>query len=176
MKGLISGLDRMMKVVLVVLMLVLVLSIVWQVLSRYVLNSPSAVTEELARYVMIWMALLGASYVFRLRMHLGLNLFTHNLRGVKKQWVEFISLAAVVVFAVCVMIIGGGHLVLMTAELGQITAVLGIPVAYVYVVIPISGLFIVLYCADFAKDLMVSGAIAEGGSDTQGKNQGEDNE
>ena len=154
MKQVLARIDRLLAAMLISLMAVLVLSILWQVLSRYVAGSPSSVTEELARFALIWTALLGASYGVRHRMHLGLNLFTEKLQGNAKRYAELSMLAAVAIFALCIMIIGGGRLVLLTWELNQTTAVTGLPVAIVYSVIPISGVLIVLYVVDFANDLI----------------------
>ena len=43
----------------------LVLLAGWQAAARYVLDQPPSWTEELARYVMVWAGLLGASCAFR---------------------------------------------------------------------------------------------------------------
>ena len=161
MKYLIAQLDRVLASLLSLLLTLLVLAIIWQVLSRYVLNDPSSVTEEFARFAMIWIALLGASYAFRLRLHLGLNLFTASLEGRPKIYVELVSLCAVALFAICIMVIGGGRLVFLTGELNQLTAVMGLPMAYVYSVIPLSGIFILVYVIDFASDLITKGALHE---------------
>ena len=47
-----------------ILIVVLVLDVSWQVLSRYVASSPSTFTDELARYLMVWMGFLGGAYMF----------------------------------------------------------------------------------------------------------------
>ncbi|WP_417624300.1 TRAP transporter small permease [Paremcibacter congregatus] len=168
MKKWISRLDRLLIILLVALMAILVMLIVWQVFARYILNDPSSVTEELARFVLIWTALLGASYAFRMRMHLGLNLFTQKLKGRHKSLAEFAALAAVAIFALVVMIIGGGRLMLLTADLNQLTAALGIPVAYVYSVLPLSGGLFLIYIAEFCRELLQSGAIAVADHEREG--------
>ena len=154
MKTLLVRLDRILSVVLIALMSVLVLAIVWQVLSRYVAGAPSSVTEELARFTLIWTSLLGASYAFRHRMHLGLNLVTEKLVGKAKNYAEFTVLGVAAVFAFCILITGGGRLVLLTWELGQKTAVMGLPMALIYSAIPISGVLILFYAIDLANDLL----------------------
>lgn len=154
MEKFIAKLDRVLAVFLIALMSALVLSVVWQVLSRYILSSPSSATEEIARYLMIWVGLLGAAYAFRLRMHLGLNIITEKLQGRSKRNAEIIGLIAAAIFAIAVMIIGGGKLVFLTAELHQTTAVLGIPTAYVYSVIPLSGFLICIYVINFLREVI----------------------
>ena len=145
MKKLCRSLDRVLVVLLVALFAALVLMVVWQVLSRYALNSPSAFTEEAARYLMIWVSLLGASYVFRLRLHIGLDLLTRKLTGSNKRIVEVAALTAAVLFALLILLVGGARLVELTWSLDQVSAVLGIRMALVYLAIPLSGGFILLY-------------------------------
>lgn len=145
MKKLCRSLDRVLVVLLVALFAALVLMVVWQVLSRYALNSPSAFTEEAARYLMIWVSLLGASYVFRMRLHIGLDLLTRKLTGSNKRIVEVASLTAAVSFALLILLVGGARLVELTWSLDQVSAVLGIRMALVYLAIPLSGGFILLY-------------------------------
>ena len=145
MKKLCRSLDRILVVLLVALFAALVLMVVWQVLSRYALNSPSAFTEEAARYLMIWVSLLGASYVFRMRLHIGLDLLTRKLTGSNKRIVEVAALTAAVLFALLILLVGGARLVELTWSLDQVSAVLGIRMALVYLAIPLSGGFILLY-------------------------------
>ena len=145
MKKLCRSLDRVLVVLLVALFAALVLMVVWQVLSRYALNSPSAFTEEAARYLMIWVSLLGASYVFRMRLHICLDLLTRKLTGSNKRIVEVASLTAAVSFALLILLVGGARLVELTWSLDQVSAVLGIRMALVYLAIPLSGGFILLY-------------------------------
>lgn len=145
MKKLCRSLDRVLVVLLVALFAALVLMVVWQVLSRYALNSPSAFTEEAARYLMIWVSLLGASYVFRMRLHIGLDLLTRKLTGSNKRIVEVAALTAAVSFALLILLVGGARLVELTWSLDQVSAVLGIRMALVYLAIPLSGGFILLY-------------------------------
>ena len=53
--------DRVIAAFSVAVMLALVVCVVWQVFSRYILNQPSTLTDELARFLMIWVGLLGAA-------------------------------------------------------------------------------------------------------------------
>ena len=45
----------------IIVMVLLVICVTWQVFSRYVLQIPSTVTDEIARFSMIWVGLLGAA-------------------------------------------------------------------------------------------------------------------
>jgi len=137
--------DRLLKRVVVFCLAMMVVVVTWQVLSRYVLGDPSAWTEEVARMLLIWVGLLGGAYVYREKAHLGLDLLHQKLGPAGQKWLDVIADVACGAFALTVLVIGGGSLVQLTWELGQTTAALGIPMAWVYIVLPLSGLLIVYY-------------------------------
>ena len=72
-------LDRSLEVLVMVVMAVLVLDVLWQVFTRLVLKDPSTVTEELATFMLIWVALLGAAVALGRGAHLGIDYFVGKL-------------------------------------------------------------------------------------------------
>ena len=76
-----SIIDRALAWLVIVVMASLVIDVLWQVFTRFVLRDPSSFTEELARYLLIWVGLLGASYAAGKRMHLALDLLPMKLEG-----------------------------------------------------------------------------------------------
>ena len=56
------------------LLTIMVLDVIWQVFTRFVLKHPSSYTEELAGFLLIWIGLLGAGYAFYIRAHLGIDI------------------------------------------------------------------------------------------------------
>lgn len=145
MKKTLSMLDNLLEWMMVILMVSLVVAISWQVVSRYLFASPSSWTEELARFLLIWIGTLGAAYVFRLNMHIGLDLLPKKLSGVAARNLHWFTQVVIIVFATTVLVIGGASLVQLTWELRQYSPVLGLPVSFVYLVIPLSGFLIVVY-------------------------------
>lgn len=137
--------DSFLKNFLVFLMAVLVFAVSWQVISRYAFASPSSWTEEVARFLLIWVGVLGAAYAFRTGVHLGLDVLPKKLTGKAAQSLKLFILFMVAVFAFAVLVVGGGSLVMLTWELKQYSAVLGLPIAFVYSVIPITGILICFY-------------------------------
>lgn len=138
--------DVALRTLLVLLVIMLVVSVAWQVLSRYLLADPASWTEELARFLLIWIGMLGASYAFRQKAHLGLELLPGKLEGAAADALRYFTLLAIAAFATTVLIAGGGNLVSLTWELRQYSAVLGMPIAWVYSVVPLTGVIIVFYC------------------------------
>ena len=143
-----SMLGKILRLALALLMTAMVASVVWQVLSRYLFVVPAAWTEELARFLLIWIGMLGAAYAYRQGSHLGIDLLASKLADSGKRTLHNVVHIVCLLFAVSVLVIGGGALVAMTWELRQYSAAMGLPIAYVYSVIPASGLLICLFGAE----------------------------
>jgi TRAP-type C4-dicarboxylate transport system permease small subunit len=141
--------DRLLELALIVVMAAMTLNVLWQVFTRFVLNDPSSFTDELARYLLIWVGVLGASYGVSKRFHLAIDLLPRKLEGVKKARLEIFIECWILAFAAAVMVIGGSQLVSITLQLEQTSAALQVPLGYVYIVIPVSGILIVFYSTLF---------------------------
>lgn len=145
MKSLIRILDSVLTKALILLMLALVCAVLWQVFSRYLFASPSSWTEEVARFLLIWISLLGAVYALRTGMHLGLDVLPKKLSGSSARLLKVFTLIMILLFSAAVLVTGGASLVMLTWELRQYSAVLGLPMSLVYMVIPLSGALICIY-------------------------------
>ena len=83
-----SQIDSVLEKILVIIMSSMVINVLWQVFSRYILTNPSSFTDELARYLMIWVGVLGAAYVAGKGNHVAITYFSekfspNNLKRVK---------------------------------------------------------------------------------------------
>jgi TRAP-type C4-dicarboxylate transport system permease small subunit len=145
MKALRLTLDRLLGGLICALMGAMVLNVLWQVFTRFVLRHPSSFTEELARYMMIWVGLLGSAYATGKKSHLALDLITARLEGARKRMSELVIHAVVLVFGATVMLGGGGRLVYIQLTLGQQSAALQWKLGYVYLAVPLAGACIVFY-------------------------------
>ncbi|UCH09781.1 MAG: TRAP transporter small permease [Fidelibacterota bacterium] len=140
---------RILGMILVMLMSAIVLDVTWQVFTRFILRDPSSFTEELAGFLLIWIGLLGASYALYTRAHLGIDILTARLEGVKKRAAEIIIAVVVLLFALFVLVIGGLRLVNLTFTLHQISPAMGIPMGYVYLVLPVTGILMIYFAITF---------------------------
>jgi TRAP-type C4-dicarboxylate transport system permease small subunit len=147
-----TGVDTALGWFVTVLMGVAVLNVLWQVFTRYVMQSPNPYTDELARYLLIWIGLIGASYAAGKRMHLAIDLLPLRLRGRPHHALNLLIDFLVLTFAFLVMVIGGMRLVMLTLMLEQFSAALRVPLGYVYLALPLSGLLIMFYSALFMYD------------------------
>lgn len=138
-------LDRILEILVMAAVAVLVLDVLWQVFTRFVLKDPSSWTEELATFLLIWVALLGAAVALNRGAHLGIDYFVGKLEPRKRVYTEVFVFVCICLFSLLVMIAGGLDLVLTTLRLGQQSPSLGLKMGYVYLAVPISGFFLVLY-------------------------------
>jgi TRAP-type C4-dicarboxylate transport system permease small subunit len=146
-------LDHSLEVLVIVVVAVLVVDVLWQVFTRFILKNPSTWTEELARILLIWVSLLGAAVALNRGAHLGIDYFVGKLSPRKKLCTEILVFLCVSTFSLTVMVIGGTNLVRTTLRLEQLLPALSlklgfdVKVGYVYLAVPISGFFLVLYSA-----------------------------
>jgi TRAP-type C4-dicarboxylate transport system permease small subunit len=76
--------DTLLGTLVTVFMGILVLNVLWQVISRFILGHPSSFTDELAGYLLIWVGLLGAAYATGQKQHLAIDLISKKLIRRKK--------------------------------------------------------------------------------------------
>ncbi|PJG84720.1 TRAP transporter small permease [Conservatibacter flavescens] len=147
MNRFISLLDKILSTLCIFICIGLVISVVWQVFSRYVLNDPSTITEELSRFLFIWVGLIGAAYGLGQKKHLAIDLLLTKLETQPKKHntVKLIISGISLLFIMVVMCYGGSRLVLDTLNAGQTSPVLGIQMGLVYAAIPVSGFFMLIF-------------------------------
>ncbi|MBN2242524.1 MAG: TRAP transporter small permease [Acidobacteria bacterium] len=154
MKILTAVITRILSALLVLLMAVIVLDVTWQVFSRFILRNPSDYTEELAGFLLIWIGLLGASYAYCVKAHLGIDVLTSGLSGTKRRISEILVAGIVLLFALFLLVIGGWRLVDLTFSLRQISPVMGIPMGFVYLVLPLTGILFMYYSVYFIAEAL----------------------
>ncbi len=138
--------DKILETVLSLLVAVMVLGCVWQVFTRFALNSPSKYTEELLRYLLIWTTMLGVPYAYGKDKHLSINLLTTAFTEKGKFYAQLATRILIVILSITVMIIGG--YMVTTNAAGQISPALQLPMEVYYACVPISGILMLVYSAD----------------------------
>ena len=91
--------DRLIEFILIGIMSIMVINVTWQVFSRYVLNAPSPYTEELTRYLMIWIGLLGAAYISGKNAHISIDLFKEKFSEKKQNGINLFSDVLFILFS-----------------------------------------------------------------------------
>ena len=147
-----AGVDLVLGWFLVGLMGLAVVNVLWQVFTRFVIGNPSSFTDEISRYLLIWVGLFGAAYASGKRAHLAIDLLRTKLRGRAVHWHGIFVGVVVSTFALAAMVVGGVKLVSLSFLLGQTSAALGVPLGVVYLAMPASGALVVFYFALFITE------------------------
>lgn len=140
-----TAIDRLLQAALIATFAVLAVCVVWQVVSRYVLDNPSTFTEETSRFAVIWLSLLGTAYACGKLEHMAYDMLAEKLEGDALLKHMRVVAALVLAFAAAVFVYGGLRLVLRAFEVEQLSATLEVPMGWVYSCIPIAGICIVFY-------------------------------
>ena len=146
--------DHALEILLVGLFSIMLISVIWQVFSRFILGSPSTITDEISSFGLIWVGLLGAAYATGQKLHLAIDLLPTKLVRKHRNWFDGFVFISIALFSLSVLIIGGGRLSWITFVLGQKSAALEIPLGIIYLVLPISGLLILYYSMDHWVELI----------------------
>mgnify|MGYP000894678592 FL=1 len=145
MKKIKTYLDRVIEKLLITIFGLMVINVIWQVITRYFSENPSSFTDELSRYLMIWLGILGAAYVTGKNEHVSIDFFIKKISVQNRKILTLFITLSIICFAIIALVIGGGRLVYITLILQQYSPSLKIPLALVYSILPISGILIIFY-------------------------------
>lgn len=140
-----DGLDRLLQTALIISFATLAVCVIWGVVTRYALNDPAIFTEEVSRFSVIWLSLLGTAYACGRLEHMAYTMFEEKLSQKNLRRHMRAVAACVLAFGAVVLVYGGGKLVLRALQVEQVSGTLEIPMGYVYACIPISGVAMVFY-------------------------------
>ncbi len=140
-----KSLNKIMEWTVVVLLSIMLLSVLWGVLTRYIFADQSSWTDELARFALIWVSILGAAYISGKNAHITIDLISKKISERKRRQLEIVTSFIIALFVLVIFIIGGMRYIYISLKLGQTSAALEIPMGYVYLVLPISGVFILFF-------------------------------
>jgi TRAP-type C4-dicarboxylate transport system permease small subunit len=132
----------------VVIFTVLVADVLWGVATRYLLGSQATWSEELARLLLVWISLLGAALAYAERSHLGVDALVVAVDPFAQRIAILTSHLLVLLFAIGVMVYGGGALFVDRYQAGQMLSAIPILKAWVYLSVPVSGVLITIFAVD----------------------------
>ena len=156
-----KGMTSALNWVLIVTVLLLVLDVVWGVFTRHILNAQASWTEELARFLLVWVSLLGGAVAFGTKGHLGVDYFVGKFCPETRRLMAVVVHLVVLFFAAGIFVFGGGCVVSDALTMEQMTPALGWKMGYVYLALPISGIFMVLYTIENLIETLAASVVGE---------------
>ncbi len=135
--------DKVLEVFMTATLGIMTILVTWQVITRFFLNKPSAVTEQTTQYLFVWLVIVGGAYVFGKREHMRIVFLETKINDLGKKILAIFQEAVVLVFAAGVLVYGG-YTISMT-QMAQVDASLQIPMGVIYFALFIGGIFTVVY-------------------------------
>jgi TRAP-type C4-dicarboxylate transport system permease small subunit len=161
-----KGMVKLLEWAVIILFAILTIDVLWGVISRasgglvvkllergyepwaFLPRGQTQWTEEVAIYMMMWVSLLGSAVAYGAKAHLGVDYFVGKLHPQAQRLTEVVVNLVVGLFSIMVLIGGGYMLVSQTFSANQLSPALKLPVGYYYLAVPISGVFILLFCIE----------------------------
>ena len=134
-------LDRAVLFSIVVLSIPLVVIVLYAVFMRYVLNSAPFWSEEIARYLMVWMALLATSAAMRRGQHIGLTFVVEKAGPRLRKVLNLLAYALVLLFFT-VLLVKGIDMTIFVSP--QRSPSVNIPMWIPYLSVPVAGFLMVV--------------------------------
>ena len=138
-----KAMNTVVSTICIVLFAVMVVVGTYQIITRFVFNNPSTISEELLTYTFAWMAIFSSAYVFGKRDHMRMTFIADKLPKEQRKILEIVIELLIIAFAVIVLIYGG--FTIMGLTMTQKTASLGVMMGVIYAVVPICGILIAIY-------------------------------
>ena len=138
-------LNKLLEWAVVILLCVMLFSVLWGVFTRYFFADQSSWTDELARFMLIWVSILGAAYISGKNAHITIDLLSASIALKARLQMEVVTGMIISLFVLVIFLVGGSRYIYISFKLGQTSAALEIPMGYVYLVLPIAGIIIIYF-------------------------------
>jgi TRAP-type C4-dicarboxylate transport system permease small subunit len=132
-------LDKKLEEILLVAALAFIVILVsLQVLSRYIFDLSLGWSEELSRYVLIWIAWIGTSYAIRVDSHIRVELIKKVLP--KQMLKSFECFVLLIWFLFALFLAFQGTILITKMKMtGQLSPSIEIPMWILYLIVPLGG-------------------------------------
>ena len=134
--------DKILDYFSVILFSAVFLVVMLQVFMRYFLNSPLVWSEEFARYLFMWISLIGWVFAVRSGTHIRISIVADNLPVRVRKILDIINFLLTLVFSGVMFWYG---VVLVGKNLDVPTITLFFTYSAVYAAVPFSMAFLVFY-------------------------------
>ncbi len=136
-----DGINKCLKWAIIVAMFVMLFIIFIQVIFRYVFQHSLTFSEELARYLFVYIVFFGTAVVARENGHIVVGVVTQRLKGKIAKYTKIAAYTSIMVF-VTILFYHGVRIVALTSY--QLSPALRIPMSYIYLAIPVASF--VMFC------------------------------
>jgi len=139
-----EGITAVVKWVMIVMTCVIFVITTFTVFTRYIINYVPSWSEEIPRYLLVWITYLGAALAIKFKEHISLDVF-FNLMPLKARQVGHLILNGLIAIVAVIMVVYGIGLLNHFGD--DKMESIALTNFWLYLVMPISGTLMLLYLA-----------------------------
>lgn len=137
--------DRILALFCIVLCGGFTVTVTWQVVARFLFNSPGAQSEELAKIMFVWLVLFATALLFGEKGHMNIGIVCDKLPRRANLACQILTSLVILGFAWFILLMGGADAVGRT--MFQTNAAMPfITTGQIYAALPVCGAFTIFYC------------------------------
>lgn len=162
MNAVTAFLHRLLAGLSLTIFVLLIVDVVLGVASRYLFGGQIRWTEELATFLLVWLVFCGSALAYHDRAHLGIDLLVNSFDPEVRKLATILGHMLVFAFVALVMVWGGTELTWERLDSGQTMSTLGIAKAWLYLSVPLNGLFMLWFNLSMVMDVLAGRDAASG--------------
>ncbi|MDF2615728.1 MAG: transporter small permease [Sedimentibacter sp.] len=142
MKLILDKLEKIILWLLALLFAVMVISLFYQIVMRFLFESANSWSEELTRYSFIWMTMLGSSIATRRSRNMDVDFIVNRMPKPLKNVNTVFTKGLIIAFLLVITVYG---ISLVGITFKQLSAGLRVPMAYIYAAVPTGGILMLIF-------------------------------
>ena len=153
----VNAIAKLLEKAMIVLVAAMMLSLFWQVFTRFVIKVPSTWTEEIARYTFIYLVMIGAALGVKNSAHFGMTMISDKLHGRKRDLYQRFVVNGVILLAAIFMLVIGTEFAIAYG-MNRVSPTFLVRMVWVFSIVPVSAVFMILFAfqnmafGDFSRD------------------------
>jgi C4-dicarboxylate transporter DctQ subunit len=124
-----------------------------EVILRYLFSHSLIFTEELSRYLMVWIVFLGSALAIRDGAHIHINALVKRFNPRVQKVVHLVALGLTLIFLVVITVEG---LKILPRQLYQMCITINVSLFYFYLAIPVGSILMILFLLPAVKKIVIS--------------------
>lgn len=144
MRTLVEIVNRAAEALAQTLLGVMVVVVFVQVIFRFFIQQPLSWSEEVARYVFVWIIWMGAAVMVRQKGHPGMDLVTKSF---SPRWQRVTEVTMGLLYAVTLLTVVFTGFALVSANMSQPSPAMELPMGIPYAAIPFAAVIMLLNLA-----------------------------
>ena len=138
-------LDKLLKIIILAISILMIISTFMQVFSREILQDTWKWTDELSRICLVWLAFTSSALGIRYGSHIRIDSLYNVMPKKVRAVLDWLGYLCVIVFSAVVIKYG---FQLCASTIHQLSTALRWPMGVIYAVVPVSGIFMILFTVE----------------------------